>query len=67
MEKRVMCDTIFVHLIVMGPSNRYTLKFITSTSIISLIAHPHLLVLATSELFLPRGATFRIDLASENH
>ena len=32
-----------------------------------LIAHPHILVRATSERFLPAGATFRVGLASENH
>ena len=31
------------------------------------IAHPHLLMRATSERFLPAGATFRVGLASENH
>ena len=33
----------------------------------SLIAHPHLLVQATSERFLPAGSTFRHGLASESH
>ena len=32
-----------------------------------LIAHPHLLVRATSERFLPAGGTFRAILASESH
>ena len=32
-----------------------------------LIAHPHLLVRATSEQFLPARATFRSVLASESH
>ena len=31
------------------------------------IAHPHLLVLATSEWFLLARATFKIGLASDNH
>ena len=29
-------------------------------------AHPHLMVRATSERFLPPGATFRVGLASES-
>jgi hypothetical protein len=32
-----------------------------------LIAHPHLLVQATSERFLPAWGTFRVGLASESH
>ena len=32
-----------------------------------LIAHPHLLVWATSEWFLTAGATFRVGLACEGH
>ena len=32
-----------------------------------MIAHPHLLVWATSERFLPTGGTFRVGLASESH
>ena len=34
---------------------------------IQLIGHPLLLVLATSERFLPTWAIFKISLASENH
>ena len=33
----------------------------------NLIAHPHLLVHATNEQFLPVGVIFRVDLANENH
>ena len=33
----------------------------------TLIAHPHLLVRATNERFLPAGTTFRVGLASESH
>jgi hypothetical protein len=32
-----------------------------------LIPSPHLLVLATSERFLPAWGTFRVNLASESH
>ena len=32
-----------------------------------LVAHPHLLVRATSERFLPARGTFRVRLASESH
>ena len=34
---------------------------------IPLIAHPHLLVWATNERFLPAMATFRSGLASKSH
>ena len=30
-------------------------------------AHPHILVRATNEQFLPAGATFRVGSASESH
>ena len=36
-------------------------------TLIHFITHPHLLVRATSEQFLPAGSTFRHGLASESH
>ena len=38
-----------------------------NSKVMYIIAHPHLLVRATSERFLPTWATFRAGLASENH
>ena len=32
-----------------------------------IIAHPHLLVQATIERFQPVKATFKVDLANDNH
>jgi hypothetical protein len=41
--------------------------FIHSFGSLHHILSPHLLVLATSERFLPAGGTYRVILASESH
>jgi hypothetical protein len=40
---------------------------IETLGVLTRIAHPQLLVLATNEQFLSAGAASRIGLASENH
>jgi hypothetical protein len=44
---------------------KYSLKYVLIHTL--LIAHPHLLVRASSERFLPARDTFRVELANESH
>ena len=48
------------------PSPRYPTERCYKNPPHFIIAHPHLLVLATNERFLPAGATFIFGLANEN-
>jgi hypothetical protein len=58
-------DVIFtLHLFTLG---HFSLAIPRQYFLMKLLPSPHLLVLATSEQFLPVGGTFRVILASESH
>ena len=63
--KLIMWSTIFIIQLI----EKSTLVAWLSSSTLddSVIAHPHLLVRATNEQFLPPRATFKVDLANESH
>jgi hypothetical protein len=51
----------------MSPRCGWMLMNVLVWGLVRVLPSPHMLVLATSERFLPAGGTFRVILASESH